>query len=85
MKKGKAKPKPKKCWLCGRTDCAIGRKLNRKIPDEEDDGIPGEVPKGRPPCFSCCAENPEWLLKKFGVKEGDCDKCKHYKACFKAF
>ena len=52
---------------------------------EEDDGIPGEVPRGRPKCFSCCAENPEWLLKKFGVTQKQCDECKHHKACFKAY
>jgi hypothetical protein len=45
--------------------------------------MPGE--KKCPKCFSCCAENPEWLLRKFGIKEGDCHKCKHYKACFKAY
>ena len=41
--------------------------------------------KDKPKCFGNCGENPEWLLKKYGVKEGDCDKCPNHEGCLEAY
>ena len=41
--------------------------------------------KAKPRCFGRLGDSDEYLLTRYGIKEGDCEKCSFEKACLAAY